>query len=84
MCAIIDCSIHTFPFAEVYLDTLCYVGHVSAVIIKNPLYTLIIENISGVNDSTLKVVSNATSDASHGSQVSILEKKILAHKIPVT
>ena len=73
-CAFIDGSIHTFPIAEVYLDTPYYVGHVSAVVIKNPLYPLIIENILGINDSTLKVASNATSDASCGSQLSVSEK----------
>ena len=31
-CAFIDGSIHTFPIAEVYLDTPYYVGHVSAVV----------------------------------------------------
>ena len=54
-CAFIDGSVHTFPMAEIYLDTPYYRGHVSAVVIKNPLYPLIIGNIPGINDSSLSV-----------------------------
>ena len=36
-CVFIDGSVHTFPIAEVYLDTLYYSGHVLAIVIEKPL-----------------------------------------------
>ena len=49
----IDGSVHVLPMAEVYLDTPFYQGHVTAVVIKNPLYPLIVGNIAGVDDKSL-------------------------------
>ena len=57
-CAFIDGSVHTFPIAEIYLDTPYYKGHTCAVVIENPLYPLIVGNISGVDDSSLLVDSS--------------------------
>ena len=54
-CAFIDGTVHSFPTAQVYLDTPFYRGHVHAVVIKGPLYPVIIGNIPGVDDSGLKV-----------------------------
>ena len=53
-CIFIDGSVHAFPMAEIYLDTF-YTGHLSAVVIKNPLYSLIVGNIQGENDKSLNV-----------------------------
>ena len=54
-CAFIDGSVHTFPIADIYVDTPYYVGNVSAVVIDKPLYPLIMGNISGINNSALNV-----------------------------
>ena len=54
-CIFIDGSVHAFPMAEIYLDTPFFTGHVSAVVIENPLYPLIVGNIKGVDDKSLSV-----------------------------
>ena len=35
-CAFIDGTVHSFPTAQVYLDTPFFSGHVHAVVIKDP------------------------------------------------
>ena len=52
-CAFIDGSVHSFPMAEIDLNTPFYKGHTCAVVIDSPLYPLIIGNIPGVDDSFL-------------------------------
>ena len=52
-CAFIDGSIHTFPVADVFLDTPFFKGRISAVVIESPLYPLIIGNVPGVDDRFL-------------------------------
>ena len=49
LCAFIDGSIHTFPVADVFLDTPFFKGCISAVVIESPLYPLIIGNVPGVD-----------------------------------
>ena len=66
-CAFIDGSVHTFPIAEVYLDTPYYKGHVSAVVIENPLYPLIVGNISGVDNSSLSGTDFSVLSSKQGS-----------------
>ena len=66
-CAFIDGSVHTFPIAEVYLDTPYYKGHVSAVVIENPLYPLIVGNISGVDNSSLSGTDFSALSSKQGS-----------------
>ena len=47
-CIFIDGSVHTFPMAEVYLDTPYFSGHTKAIVIEDPLYPVIIGNVVGV------------------------------------
>ena len=65
-CAFIDGSVHTFPIA---LDTPYYKGHTCAVVIENPLYLLIIGNISGVDGSSLSFDSSKV----HKEKVSVAQ-----------
>lgn len=47
-CVFIDGSVHSFPVAEVHLDTPYFSGHTEAVVIDGPLYPVIISSIQGV------------------------------------
>ena len=47
VCVLIDGSVRKFPVAEIVVDTPYYHGKLMALCVKNPVYDLIIGNVSG-------------------------------------
>ena len=68
-CVFIDGSVHAFPIAKIYFDTPYYTGHVSVIVIQKPLYSLILGNIPGINDSCLKVSANGSTSVGDETEI---------------
>ncbi|XP_041452935.1 uncharacterized protein LOC121406002 isoform X3 [Lytechinus variegatus] len=48
VCVLIDHTVRKMPVARVHIDTPFYKGDVTALCVKNPIYDLVLGNISGV------------------------------------
>lgn len=51
-CLLIDRSVRKFPVANVFVDTPFYAGEVEVLVVENPLYDLILGNVSNVRDAS--------------------------------
>ncbi|XP_041467568.1 uncharacterized protein LOC121417899 [Lytechinus variegatus] len=50
--ALIDRTIREFPVARIWVDTPYYIGQLDALVLENPLYELILGNVTGVRKHT--------------------------------
>ena len=46
-CRLIDNSIKYFPVADIYIDTIYFTGNVEALVVPNPVFSLVIGNLNG-------------------------------------
>ena len=75
-CRLIDSTLKYFPVARIYIVTEYYIGHIEALVLEKPLYSLIIGNISKEKDLANNVTllenesdGNSSSDNSVGAAV---------------